>query len=84
MSWMTKEGSLSASGQSPLDFPLSERALHEVVRTRHDATGATSCVCVVADRRSSHPATKGAIVCRGARPWKPLGKGGVYRFEGFG
>jgi hypothetical protein len=80
MSWMTKDGSSSASGQSPLRFPLSE-----VAPARHDATDAARCVCVVNNRCSSAATTKGAtIYWVGKAVGKPLGEGGVYRFEGFG
>jgi hypothetical protein len=85
MSWTTKEGSSSASGQSPLHFPLSELARREVALTPHDATDVTSCVCFFSDRRSSSAATKGAILGWGSKAvGKPLGEGGVHLFEGFG
>ncbi len=85
MSWMTKEGSSSVLGQSPLRFPLNELGRREVTTTRHDATDATSCVCIVDGRRLFGAAMEAATICSGGKAvGKPLGEGGVYRFEGFG
>jgi hypothetical protein len=85
MSWMTKEGSSLASGQSPLDSWLSELARREVAPRRHDATDATECACVVDDRGASGATTKRATIrWAGRAVGKPLGERGVYRFEGFG
>jgi hypothetical protein len=85
MSWMTKGGSSSASGRSPLPCPPNEFAPRGAVHTRHDAADATGCVCVVDGWRSLGATTKGAIISGdGKAVGKPLGEGGIYRFEGFG
>ncbi len=84
MSWMTKEGSLSASGQSPLHFPPNALAQRGAASHKYEA--ATACGEFVLKKQSiPSPNTKG-----GDRRWtvraagKPLDQGGVYRFEGFG
>jgi hypothetical protein len=66
MSWMTKEGSSSASGPSPQHFPPSELARCQVAPTRHDATE-TGWVGVVDDWRSSGPEQ--------GRAYLPVGQG---------
>jgi hypothetical protein len=86
MSWMTKEGSSSASGQSPPHSPLNELAQLSAASTRHDGATAARWDCVLdggynsqaggttqsADSRSS-----------GVAVGKSPGKGVVYPSEGF-
>jgi hypothetical protein len=86
MSWMTKGGSSSALGQSPLRFPLNELAQRHVASTARDAI-ATRLGCGVDDRCGSPAShtTKGADTCgTGRAAGTPPDEGGFYRSEGFG
>ena len=87
MSWMSKEGSSSALGQSPLRFPLNELGRSGVALTTHEGGTAACCDCVVdgRDGQQSRPATKGADPCwTGKAVGKSPDEGGVYPSEGFG
>ena len=88
MSWMTKGGSSSASGQSPLRFPLNELARRGVAPTEHE------CATVEALRihssmangvRRTGSTTKSAEHLAGRRGrWERLRQEVVYPSEGFG
>jgi len=86
MSWMTKGGSSSASGQSLLRFQLNEPAPHDLASATQGATTATRCDCVVDSPCGPQPGdtTKIAVTCWTGRVGKPSDKGGVYPSEGFG
>jgi hypothetical protein len=86
MSWMTKEGSSSALGQSPLRFPLNELGRFGVALTTHEGGTAACCDCVVDGRhgQQSRPATKGAGPWTGKAVGKSPDEGGVHPSEGFG
>ena len=87
MSWMSKEGSSSALGQSPLRFPLNELGRSGVALTTHEAGTAACCDCVVDGRhgQQSRPTTKGVDPCwTGKAVGKSPDEGGVYPSEGFG
>jgi hypothetical protein len=86
MSWMTKGGSSSASGQSLLRFPLNEPARRKLASTIQEAATATRCDCVVDSPCDPQPGntTKGADTCWTGRVGKPPDEGGVYPSEGFG
>ena len=47
MSWMTKGGSSSALGQSPLRFPLNELARRGVATTEYDFASAAGWDSVI-------------------------------------
>ena len=86
MSWMSKGGSSSALGQSPLRFPLNELARRGVATTAHDFASAAGWDSVI-DRwwrsraDSSTKSTKSwrASEGMGAPPYE-----GVHSLEGFG
>jgi hypothetical protein len=87
MSWMTKEGSSSALGQSPLRFPLNELERSGVALTTHEATTAACCDCLADGRygQQSGATTKGADPCwTGKAVGKSPDEGGVHPSEGFG
>jgi hypothetical protein len=87
MSWMTKEGSLSASARSPPHSLLNELALLSAALTRHEGTTAARWDCVVDGRCNSQAGntTQGANSCRTDKAvGKPPDKGVVYPSEGFG
>ena len=80
MSWTTKEGSSSASGQSPLHFPLSEFARREVALTPHDARTSELRLLflrsALVKRRD-----EGCDTRRGARPWESLSAKEAFTFS---
>lgn len=87
MSWMTKEGSSSASGQSPPHSLPNELARFGGASTRVDgAVAAAHWDCVVDGRYKSQAGntTRRAESRTDKAVGKPPAKGVVYPFEGFG
>jgi hypothetical protein len=86
MSWMSKEGSSSALGQSPLRFPLNEFAPRGVALTTHEVSTVACCDCVVDGRydQQSGATTKDVDICRTGRAVGKPSDEGVYPPEGFG
>jgi hypothetical protein len=87
MSWMTKGGSLSVLGQSPLPFPPNKLVPGGVASTRHEAEVLTFCGRHGDGRWASQAArtTKGADTSwTASATGRPAERGGLYRSEGFG
>src|ERR1700722_20911548 len=87
MSWMTKGGSSSALGKSPLPFPPNELAPGGVASTRHEAAALTYCDPRGDGRWAPQAArtTKDANTSRTASAGgRPPERRAVFSLEGFG
>jgi hypothetical protein len=87
MSWMTKEGSSSASEQSPPHSLLNELARFSAISRRREGATAARWGCVVDARYNSQAgnATQSADGRQADRAvGTPPDKGVVYPSEGFG
>jgi hypothetical protein len=86
MSWMTKGGSSSALGQSPLRFPLNELARRGVATTAYDFASAGGWDSVIDPWRrwGADRPTRSAKRCRASEGAATPPHEGVYPSEGFG
>jgi hypothetical protein len=86
MSWMSKGGSSSALGQSPLRFPLNELARRGVATTAHDFASAAGWDSVIDlwRRWGADRPPRSAKRWRGSEGAATPPYEGVYRSEGFG